>query len=267
MLMTLAQDSMTTAPQQTDISLSSHPLLSKLTQYQLLPQLIKELVIDGAIAHIPLSDAESQSAIESFCQSQQITSPETQQAWLTHFRMTPAQLEQQAIRLLKLEHFKQQQWGSKVEPLFLAQKQQFDQITYSLLRTDRAEVAQELFFRLQDEEQTFAELVTEYSQGPEAQTGGLIGPIEVARLHPTLAQLLTQRRPGQLCPPIKIEQWYVIARLEQYLPAALTPELRQKLIDHQFQEWMRAQVSNFELSTLDSTEPDLSPTPVRAAIA
>jgi parvulin-like peptidyl-prolyl isomerase len=267
MLMTLAQDSMTAVPQQIDTSPSSHSLLSKLAQYQLLPQLIKELVIDTATASISFTETETQSAIEAFCQSQKITSPETQQAWLTHFRMTPSQLEQQAIRFLKLEHFKQQQWGSKVEPLFLAQKQQFDQIIYSLLRTDRAEVAQELFFRLQDEEQTFAELVTEYSQGPEAQTGGLVGPIEVARLHPTLAQLLTQRRPGQLCPPIKIEQWYVIARLEQHLPAALTPELRQRLVDHQFQEWMQAQIAHFDLATLDSTATDLSTHPTRAAIA
>jgi parvulin-like peptidyl-prolyl isomerase len=267
MLMTLAQDSTTTPPQQIGVNLYSNPLLSQLAQYQLLPQLIKELVIDGAIASISLTESETQTAIEAFCQSQQITSPETQQAWLAHFRMSPDQLEQQAIRLLKLEHFKQQQWGSKVEPLFLAQKQQFDQIVYSLLRTDRAEVAQELFFRLQDEEQTFAELVTEYSQGPEAQTGGLIGPIEVARIHPTLAQLLTQRRPGQLCPPIKIEQWYVIVRLEQHLSATLTTELRQRLVDHQFQEWMQAQISNFDLSAIDSTPTDLSTPPARAAIA
>jgi parvulin-like peptidyl-prolyl isomerase len=267
MLMSLAQDSTTTPQQQIGIDPSSHSLLSQLAQYQLLPQLIKELVIDRAIARIQLTAPDTQSAIEAFCQSQKITSPETQQAWLAHFRMSPSQLEQQAIRLLKLEHFKQQQWGPKVEPLFLAQKQQFDKITYSLLRTDRAEVAQELFFRLQDEEQTFAELVTEYSQGPEAQTGGLVGPIEVARLHPTLAQLLTQRRPGQLCPPIKIEQWFVIARLEQYLPAALTHELCQRLMDHQFQEWLREQVSSFDLSTLESTPTDLSTTPVRAAIA
>jgi parvulin-like peptidyl-prolyl isomerase len=251
MLMTLAQDSTTTPPQQIGIDLSGHPLLSQLAQYQLLPQLIKELVIDKAITHIPLSDAETQTALESFCQSQQITTLETQQAWLTHFRMSPAQLEQQAIRGLKLEHFKQQQWASKVEPLFLAQKQQFDQVIYSLLRTDRAEVAQELFFRLQDGEQTFAELVTEYSQGPEAKTGGLVGPIEVARLHPTLAQLLQQRRPGQVCPPTKIEQWIVITRLEQHLPAALTPELRQQLIDHQFQEWLRAQISTFDLAAIN----------------
>jgi parvulin-like peptidyl-prolyl isomerase len=249
--MSFAQDSMTTTPQQLDVNSSSQVLLSKLAQYQLLPRFIKEVVIDGAIADIPLTETESQAAIESFCQSQQITSPETQQAWLTHFRMTPAQFEQQAIRLLKLEHFKQKQWGSKVEPLFLAQKQQFDQVAYSLLRTEHAEVAQELFFRLQDGEQTFAELVAEYSKGPEAQTGGLIGPIKVARIHPTLAQLLTQSRPGQLCPPTKIDQWFVIARLEQYLPAALTAELRQQLVEHQFQEWIQEQLSTFDLATIN----------------
>jgi hypothetical protein len=40
MLMTIAQDPTTPAPQLSDIRLSTYPLLSKLAQYQLLPQLI-----------------------------------------------------------------------------------------------------------------------------------------------------------------------------------------------------------------------------------
>jgi parvulin-like peptidyl-prolyl isomerase len=228
----------------------SQPILHKLAQYQLLPHLIKELVIDEAIAPITLTKDETQTAIASFSQSQRLNSAEAKQAWLNHFSMSDEQLEIQAIRLAKLEQFKQERWSNQVEPLFLAQKQHFDQVTYSLLRTENADIAQELYFRLKGEEQTFSELVPEYSQGPEVQTGGLIGPVEVARLHPALSQILMRAQPGKVCPPTKLEQWVVIVRLEQLTPAVLDDSLRQRLLDHLFQEWMQQQLAEFDRSTL-----------------
>lgn len=233
-----------------NIHCSSDPLLTKLAQYQMVPQLIREWIIDEETIGIALTEAERQTAIDSFCQHLQIATLEAQQTWLTHNRMNLVQLEAQAIRLQKLENFKQQRWGHQVETLFLAQKQQFDQVVYSLLRTHQAEVAQELFFRLQNQEQTFSELVKQYSQGAEVYTGGIIGPIEFSQLHPVLAQLLAQGRPGQLFPPRNIDQWIVIIRLEQNLPATLTPNLRQRLIDGQFEEWMQEKMSRFDVAKI-----------------
>jgi parvulin-like peptidyl-prolyl isomerase len=221
-----------------------------LAQYQLLPHFIKELVIDDAIADITLTAAEVETAISSFAQSQRMDSDEAKQAWLKHFHMSDTQLETQAVRLAKLAQFKQECWANQVEPLFLAKKQHFDQVTYSLLRTESADIAQELYFRLKGGEQTFAELVPEYSKGPEVQTGGLIGPIEVARLLPALSQILMNAQPGRICPPAKLEQWIVIVRLEQLTPAVLDDALRQRLLDHLFQEWLQQQLAEFDYSAI-----------------
>jgi parvulin-like peptidyl-prolyl isomerase len=95
-------------------------------------------------------------------------------------------------------------------------------------------------------------LVPEYSKGPEVQTGGLIGPIEAARLHPNLSQLLMNAQPGKICPPTKLEQWVVIVRLEQIAPAVLDDALRQRLLDHLFQEWMQQQLAEFDGSAITS---------------
>lgn len=233
-----------------NIHFSSGVLFEKLAQYQMMPQLIREWIIDEETIGIALTEAERQEAIALFCQQQQIATPEVQQAWFAHNRMNLAQLEAHAIRLQKLEKFKQQRWGYQVEPLFLAQKQQFDQVVYSLLKTHHAEVAQELFFRLQNQEQTFSELVMQYSQGAEVHTGGIIGPIEFSQLHPVLVQLLAQGRPGQLFAPRNIDPWVVIIRLEQNLPATLTPKLRQRLIEGQFEAWMQEEISRFDLAKI-----------------
>jgi parvulin-like peptidyl-prolyl isomerase len=246
----IESDSMTTLLQISKQQSTPQPVLDRLAQYQLLPPLIKELVIDDAIADITLTAAEVESAIASFAQSQRIDSDEAKRAWLTHFHMSDEQFETQALRLAKLAQFKQARWVNQVEPLFLGKKQHFDQVTYSLLRTESADIAQELYFRLKGEEQTFAELVPEYSQGPEVQSGGLIGPAEVARLHPALAQILMNAQPGKICSPTKLEQWFVIVRLEQLTPAILDDALRQRLLDHLFQEWLQQQLAEFDYSAI-----------------
>jgi parvulin-like peptidyl-prolyl isomerase len=225
-------------------------LWERLVGYQMAPQLIKEIILDTAIAEIEASPVENQSWIEAFYLRHRITSTEIKQNWLRYHRMSQSQLEHQAIRYGKIEQYKQQRWASQIESLFLSQKGQFDQVIYSLLRTKDRGVSQELFFRLQEGEQTFAALATQYSQGPEAQTGGLVGPIELGRLQVPMLQLLQQRQPGKLYPPMQMDQWVVILRLEHYIPATLNDALRQRLIDQKFQEWLQHECTHFDLSTL-----------------
>ncbi len=62
-------------------------------------------------------------------------------------------------------------------------------------------IAQELYFRIQAKENSFADLAREYSLGPEAQTGGLVGPIELNALHPVMVQMLSSSQPGQILAP------------------------------------------------------------------
>ncbi len=223
-------------------------LIPLLGQYQLLPQLLKELVIDQAIQDVQLSQEEIVQAVEQFYRQYQIGDETRREAWLKHYRMTPQQLAVQAQRQLKLHKFKLQTWNNQVESDFLQQKGQFDQYVYSLIRVASAEVAQELYFRLQAGEQAFSDLATQYSQGPEAQTGGLIGPVTAANLHPTLVQILTSAQPGQVRPPIRLGEWFVIVSLQKFISAQLDDTLRQQLLEQRFKEWLQSQLQSIAVS-------------------
>ncbi len=223
-------------------TITSNELLPLLTKFQLLPQLIKELLIDQAISGISLSSEEAPLALEQFYQQHQLTDDQQRQAWLNHYRMTPDQLTQQAQRQMKLEKFKQNTWGRQLESEFIQNKDQFDQFIYSLIRTSNAEIAQELYFRLQDGEQSFSELAPEYSKGPEAQTGGLIGPVMASKLHPTLTRMLANSQPGHLWPPTRLGEWLVLVRLEKYIPAQLNDTLRRQLLNQRLEQWLKEQM-------------------------
>jgi parvulin-like peptidyl-prolyl isomerase len=215
------------------------PLLAK---YGMLPQLAREVVIEQAIADVTCTPEEEEAARNRFLQQNQLTTEEQVQAWLSRYGMTTPQMEQLSLRELKLEKFKQATWGHKLEAYFLQCKSQLDRVVYSLIRTRDQGIAQELYFRIQEEESSFTQLAKDYSQGAEAQTGGLVGPVELNVPHPQIAKMLMSSKPGQLWPPLPIGEWTVILRLEKFLSAQLDPPTEQRLLNDLFQQWLMSQM-------------------------
>ncbi|MCZ8104811.1 MAG: peptidylprolyl isomerase, partial [Burkholderiales bacterium] len=119
---------------------------------------------------------------------------------------------------------------------------QFHKLFNSLIRTKNIVIAQELIFLIQDLETSFAELAKKYSQGAEAETGGLIGPVELSSPHPQIGQILKASKPGQLWPPTQVGEWVVIVRLEKYLSCELDTPTRQRLRNDLFQQWLMTQM-------------------------
>lgn len=212
-----------------------------LGQYQMLPKLAQEILIDRAVEGVVYKEEEKAQFYQQMCQQYQLTSEEKLQNWLNRHGMTKEQLEALALRQLKLEKYKEETWGNKVEAYFLKRKSQLDRVVYSLIRTDKAELAQELYFRIQEGESAFQQLAMEYSQGSEAQTGGLIGPVEVNAPHPRIAQVLSTCKPGQLVPPTRVGEWIVIIRLENFISAKLDDGMRQRMLDEMFRQWLNEQ--------------------------
>jgi len=225
-----------------DRAISAEEIIPLLAGYQLLPSLLREIIIDQAISSISCTSEEKASATQQFFISNQITDETTKQVWATQRGMTLAQLEVWATRGLLLEKFKQATWGHKLESYFLERKALLDRVIYSLIRTQDPGIAQELYFRIREGEQSFAELARQYSQGPEAETGGLIGPIELSVPSPVQAQMLRLCQPGQLCPPTRLGDWLVIVRLQKFIPAQLDATMRQRLLNECFSIWLNEQV-------------------------
>jgi parvulin-like peptidyl-prolyl isomerase len=234
-------------------TISPTEIIPLLAGYQMLPQLGRELVIDYAIAEIELKSEEYAIAKEQFEKKHQLTTVAERQAWCEHYGMTLEQLEALAMRELRIEKFKLATWGHRLESYFLTHKSKLDKVIYSLLRTRDAEIAQELYFRIQAQEQSFAELAREYSTGPEAQTGGLLGPVELSLPHPQLAKMLSISQPGQLWSPTQLGEWFVIVRLEKLIGAQLDEVMRQQLLNSLFEAWINEQLNQLNAVRTQNT--------------
>lgn len=239
-------------------------LLPLMGHYGLVPQLVREVLVDQAIAAWEESGTtgitlEAESAfIEQFLEQRQLASDAARQAWSQQNGRPPQDLLRLASRQYKLEAYKAATWGHKAESHFLQRKTRLDRVIYSLLRVKDAAVAQELYFRLQSGEDSFSSLAGHYSQGPEANTGGLIGPIDIGSCHPQLGQMLSMSQPNQLWPPTRVEDWWLVARLEKFLPAQLDEPMRRRLVEELFNTWVQEQVQA-HLQSAQAAAPSLSP--------
>nr|WP_248277633.1 peptidylprolyl isomerase [Brasilonema sp. UFV-L1] len=222
--------------------------MSLLRRYQLMPQIVRNIILDQAIADISCTEEERRVAVEKFYQQHQLTSPQAQEAWLRTQGMSLEQMEDLAVRPVLLEKFKIATWESKVDAYFLNRKASLDRVVYSLIRNKDQGLTQEIYFRILEGEQCFADLAREYSQGAEASRGGLLGPVPLNQPHPTLSKLLSVSQPGQLWPPRALGEWFVIIRLEEFIPAKLDESMRRHLIDEQFENWLLLQIQQVSVS-------------------
>lgn len=221
---------------------TAEEIIPLLNQYQILPKLKQEIIIDDAIASFDCTAEEIARCQQEFCLQQQLNSEPERQKWLGQQGLTEAQFIHLATRKLRIEKFQRATWGDKLESYFRQRKPQLDQVIYSLIRLKDADLSREIYFRLLENEQPFAELARQYSEGTEAASGGLIGPVSLSSPHPQLAQILTINQPGQLSPPTRIGEWWIIVRLEKLIPAKLDETVQQKLLDELFTAWLKEQL-------------------------
>jgi parvulin-like peptidyl-prolyl isomerase len=234
-------------------AIQAHEVPFLLQRYQIMPHIWRGVIIDEAIADIYCTESECITAITDLEKKHHITSEIQRQTWLDNQDMTLEQTQDLAIRNRKIEKFKTITWGNKVESYFLKRKASLEQVIYSLIRHKDEGIANEIYFRIQAGEQCFAELACEYSQGFEAYTGGIMGPVPLSNPHPAISQLLSVSKTGQLWSPRLIGEWYVIVRLEKLLPAQLDEAMRRKLIDELFEQWLTEEVkkiANYSLNFL-----------------
>ena len=143
---------------------------------------------------------------------------------------------------LKIQKFKEEKFSASIESSFLNQKSSLDKVLYSLIRVESKSEADELFLKLDEEEASFANLASNYSRGVEKDFNGVIGPMEIGKLNPDLAERLRISKEGQLWPPFETNGWWIILRHEKSIPAKLDTNTRNSLLSNLYEKWMQSQI-------------------------
>ncbi len=221
-----------------DIQISCAQVLAQLQDSPLLPQLTQEIATEELIDRLA-----TQWQLDLTPTPAEFDQLSTQVASIATFQgMNSAQIAAITTRTLKLQKFKQAGWGNQVSGYYQSVQHQLHRVTYSILQVADGLLAQELFFRIQSGEQSFAELAIEYSQDDTAKNGGSVGPILVKDLPPTIVGVLSHLTPGGLSPLFQLDQYYGFIRLDRLVSPQLDQQTYQVLLDQLFDNWITCQL-------------------------
>lgn len=207
--------------------------------------LVKALLVEQAVAAIPLTPEERKQELLAQCQRIGITEPQAMARTAAINGIGEAHLEWQLLLPLRRARHCRDAFGHLAETTFLRQKGKLDQVVYSLIRVGDPHMAHELYHQLEAGEATFSELAHRYSEGPERLSRGVVGPKPLSNAHPALAERLRTAQPGVVQPPIRVTDVWLITRLEQLIPATFTDSTAQQICEQLFENWLEQQATEF----------------------
>ena len=187
-----------------------------LTQWGLWGQVKKEGIIDSLIISVELpTDFKMEIATKKWLQNNGIKSNDQLKIWLRDKGLDIEEWKRFVIRDFKWRSWCETKFKKDLPSYFLKRKPLLDRVTYSLIRVKDENLALELYLRIKEKEDDFSSLSIKFSEGPESRMGGVIGPISLKQTHPMLAKILLISEEKQLWVPKKIDDWWIIVRLEK----------------------------------------------------
>lgn len=175
---------------------------------------LKEREIVFNAPGLPSPDEIHGEALEAFQAKHQLISDDALKAWSIRHALTPDDLLSEAIHEHRLERFRDRLLGQNRESLYLRYKQKLDRVLYSLIRHSDADLIRHLYYSIDAGEISFRDAARQHSQGIEARTEGIVGPVDLATPHPEITSRLLSLRPGELSEPFMSDSWHTIVRLE-----------------------------------------------------
>ena len=227
-----------------DLRVNIENIPGLLDRYNLLPDFLKRLLETKYTHKIVPEKDEQIRFFNLFLKENRIEGKESLQQWLLDNGLDDKRLDTMLFERLQIEKFKIQKFEDKIESSFLKEKEFLDRVMYSILRVTNGEQANELYTQIEEKESSFSELVSKYSIGSEKNFNGMIGPVELGRLDPILRERLKISKSGQLWPPFEFRNNWVIIRLEKHLPSKLDDNMKSRIRNRMYKEWINKQVLN-----------------------
>lgn len=218
-------------------------LYDELCRHNLMRALIQCRVIAEAVSSESVQQEALKEAHENFLKNNGIKDDEAKSAYLQSCGLTKEDFDWQIALPLRIKTHCDAKFRHMAESEFLKRKNQLDRVVYSLVRLKDGGLARELFFRIDSKESGFADLASQYSEGLERNTCGIVGPLSLTKAHPELAERLRTSQAGELLHPFRIGEWWLLVRLEKYLPASFDDAMAEFLSKELFDKWVNEEVA------------------------
>jgi parvulin-like peptidyl-prolyl isomerase len=165
-------------------------------------------------------------------------------AWLSEQLITPEDWEAGILDRLLADKFAKSLFAKEAEKYFAEHRLDFEQILLYRITVPYEQLAQELFYQIEESEISFYEAAHLYDVDERRRKQcGYEGILYRWSLKPELAAIVFGQRLGEVIGPLKTEQGYDLLMVEEILTAELTPKTHEEIIDRLFQAWLESELT------------------------
>jgi parvulin-like peptidyl-prolyl isomerase len=163
--------------------------------------------------------------------------------WLAEQLVTPYDWEMGIRDRLLSQKLAQCMFAEEVEKFFIENSLEFEQVILYQIIVESGKLAQEIYYQIEDGEISFYDAANLYDLDVHRRRKcGYEGTVYRFALQPDIAAVIFKTPPKHLIGPIKTEQGYHLFIVEELLPAELTSERYQEILNNMFQHWIVKEV-------------------------
>ena len=199
-----------------------------LQENNLLDSLVQRIYLQNELVTVNITEKEIDTCKKKFLTNNNLK-PENYDDFIKENHNDEKEFLEDLLKPTILRKYCKLKFENIVESYFLKRKAALDEVVYSLVRVEDHFLANEIYQRIDEKESDFGDLAKEFSQGPEQITRGIVGPIQIQKSHPALEKLLRSTKIGELTPPMKLDNWWVVVRVEWVLNAKLDNVMKNRL--------------------------------------
>ncbi|WP_017721441.1 peptidylprolyl isomerase [Kamptonema formosum] len=174
-------------------------------------------------------------------------------AWLADQMMTADDWEAGIRDRLLAKKLADYLFAKEVEKFFAQNKLDFEEVLlYQILLRDE-KLARELYYEIENQEITFYQAARLYDIDERRRLQcGYEGKLCRWGMKPAIAAAVFSAPLGEPIGPLRTEQGYYLLMVEEFIPAQLSPERYQELLNRMFQQWLNSEL-NYHLSNQSLT--------------
>jgi len=166
-------------------------------------------------------------------------------AWLAEQIITADDWEAGIRDRLLAQKLAESLFTKEVERFFPQNRLDFDQILLYQIIVPNERIARELFYQIEEEEISFYQAAHLYDIDEKRRYQcGYEGKVYRWSLKPDIAAAIFDVQPGEVIGPLQTEQGCHLLMMEEFIPAELTPERYQDILNRMFKEWLTSELNH-----------------------
>lgn len=233
------------------ISIQPEEIIDVLKQETLFKSVCQKVVHRKVIAQaaiekgITVTSEEIQAEADNIRYTKRLEKASDTLAWLKEQMIAPDEWEEGIAAQLLAKKLANHLFDKEAEKYFAQTRLDFDQLILYQIVVPYEQLAQEIFYQIEEEELSFYEAAHYYDIDEDRRYRcGYEGRVSRWNIEPEVAAAVFGASVGEVVGPLKTDLGYHLFLVKKIIQAELTPERRQEIIDKLFYEWLASE-SNY----------------------